>query len=130
MKNNVANFQKVVDKFLVRHRSILDVISKSQESCARINRAIAKAVTNCGCLKVKAQKQKVPAQAKLAEAKRYMKSHLEGELCESCSEIIKTEVGTTLFYLAATCSLLGLDLKEIIEQEQERISTLGIFSLT
>ncbi|HHT27849.1 MAG TPA: DUF1573 domain-containing protein, partial [Firmicutes bacterium] len=38
-------FQEAVNEYLVRHRSILDILSKLQESVARTNRAVAKAVT-------------------------------------------------------------------------------------
>ena len=51
------NFQNSVDESLLRHRSILDIITKLQESQARVNRAVAKSVTNCGCIKVEAKKQ-------------------------------------------------------------------------
>ena len=34
------NFQNSVDESLLRHRSVLDVITKLQESDARVNRAV------------------------------------------------------------------------------------------
>ena len=48
------NFQDSVDNCLIRHRSILDVLTKYTESSSRINRCIAKAVTNCGCIQISA----------------------------------------------------------------------------
>jgi len=43
---------------------------------------------------------------------------------------VETELGSSLFYTAAICSVLNLDFDEIIEKEKERISTLGIYNLT
>ena len=46
------DFQNSVNDSLLRHKSILDLITKYSESCSRVNRAIAKSVTNCGCLTI------------------------------------------------------------------------------
>ncbi len=129
-KNDNVIFQKSVDQFLIQHRSILDVITKYQESNARVNRAIAKSVTQCGCIKIKAKKQTIPSDTKLMEIHKFMNTHLEGSLCESCKEIIETELGSNLFYTTALCNMLNLDFNNIIKKEEERISTLGIYNLT
>jgi hypothetical protein len=129
-KSDNDTFQKNVDQFLIQHRSILDVMTKYQESNARVNRAIAKAVTQCGCLKINAKKQIIPSNTKLTEIHKFMDTHLEGSLCDSCKEIIETEMGSSLFYVAAICSILNLDFDDIIKKEEERISTLGIYNLT
>lgn len=131
-KDNKMNhdFQKAVDNYLIRHRSVLDVISKFQETCARSNRAIIKSVTNCGCLKISASKQKIPEDIRLADSKKYMSSHLTGEICHKCKEVLESELGSNLFYLVGICEILGLDFHEIIKKETERISTLGVYSLT
>ncbi len=129
-KNDNIIFQNSVDQFLIQHRSILDVITKYQESNARVNRAIAKAVTQCGCIKIKAKKQVVPSNTKLMEIHKFMDTHIEGSLCESCKEIIETELGSNLFYSTAMCNMLNLDFNNIIKKEEERISTLGIYNLT
>jgi len=122
-------FQETVGEFLVRHRSILDVLSKLQESSARVNRAVAKAVTSCGCVEIAAHRQEIPDDASFCHLKEFMDTHLSGSLCEGCREIIETELGQNLFYLAAFCSLLGLRMEEILEKERERISALGPYSL-
>jgi len=129
-KSDNDTFQKNVDQFLIQHRSILDVMTKYQESNARVNRAIAKAVTQCGCLKINAKKQIIPSNTKLTEIHKFMDNHLEGSLCDSCKEIIETEMGSSLFYVTAICSILNLDFDDIIKKEEERISTLGIYNLT
>jgi hypothetical protein len=129
MKETGLGFQEQVDEYLIRHRSILDILSKLQESTARVNRAIAKAVTTCGCIGVNAGKQQFPAEVGLSEIRAYLDTHLEGELCERCREAVETEIGTALFYTAGLCSVLGLDLDAIQKKEHSRIKSLGIFNL-
>ncbi|NLJ59525.1 MAG: DUF1573 domain-containing protein [Firmicutes bacterium] len=124
------SFQEAVSRCLVRHKSILDCTSKLDEASARVNRAIAKAVTTCGCLKISASRQTFPSCASYSELRNYTTSHLEGALCPDCRDVLETEIGRTLFYVAALCDLLDLDMEEVIQQEQGRLSTLGIFNLT
>ncbi|HEV8353064.1 MAG TPA: DUF1573 domain-containing protein [bacterium] len=125
-----VRFQESVSQYLLRHRSILDVQSKLTESAARVNRALAKAVTSCGCVSVAAGRQRFPADVSLKELKQFMSTHLNGELCEKCREAVETEIGTTLFYLAAMCALLGLNLRDVVEKEYDRVSALGVYNLT
>lgn len=114
---------------MVRHRSILDVITKLQESVARANRAMVKSVTKCGCLKIEADKQPIPASVSLDRIGEYVRSHLEGKMCTECIEKVNMELGKIMFYVTAACTLLNLDLKDVISDENDRISTLGIYSL-
>ncbi len=124
-------FQDTVGQFLVRHRSIIDIMSKLQESVARTNRAITKAVTNCGCVSINASKQTVPADlSSLQEVREHMASHLEGNMCEQCSEVLESEIGATLFYLTALCNVMGMNLQDVLANEYKRISTLGFFHLS
>ena len=51
-ETSCQDFQANVEKYLIRHRSVLDIMSKYQESTARVNRALAKAVTECGCISI------------------------------------------------------------------------------
>ena len=37
----VQKFQETVDEYLIRHKSIVDVLSKISESSGRANRAVA-----------------------------------------------------------------------------------------
>ncbi len=124
------DFQELVDKYLIRHRSVLDIMTKLSESTARTNRALAKAVTICGCVQISAQKQDFPADINYSELREYMQSHLEGELCESCREFVENEMGRTVFYLAALSDALGLDLDDVIDKEKKKLEALGVFSLT
>jgi len=122
-------FQDTVSELLICNKSILDLLTKSQENSARINRAIIKAVTGCGCLKINACKKKIPPDMPLEEFKQMLESHLEGTLCDSCRETIETEMGRTFFYLAAICNLLDLNMYDILLKEQKQLKTLGLFNL-
>ncbi|SFJ37147.1 DUF1573 domain-containing protein [Thermoflavimicrobium dichotomicum] len=127
--NNVLSFQQQVSELLLRHRSFLDVTSKFQESNARVNRALMKAITECGCIKVQGERQLFPQNASLSLWKKQLKTHLSGELCDHCLDIVKAEMGKNLFYLAALCNLLEINLTDVINQEANKLSTLGIFNL-
>lgn len=125
-----ADFQKTVSEFLVRNRSILDVMTKLQDSATRVNRALAKTVTSCGCLRIEASKQELPDDVSFSQVADYVKSHIEGELCPNCADVIESELGNAIFYIAATCCLLDIDMKDVLERENDRINTLGVYSLT
>ncbi|ADQ40262.1 hypothetical protein Calkr_0735 [Caldicellulosiruptor acetigenus I77R1B] len=125
----IDDFQYVVDELLIRNKSILDSLTKFSESAARVNRSIIKSVTNCGCIRINAKKQEIPIDVSLKEAKKYLKTHVEGHLCENCRDLIEKEIGSTLFYLASICNTLDLNLYDIIIKEIERMKTLGEFNL-
>lgn len=128
--NTCSKFQSTVDEYLVRHRSILDVMSKLQESTARVSRAIVKSVTTCGCIEIDATKQPLPEDASLSEISEYVQTHLEGKICPNCMDVLEEELGKTLFYLAAVCALLDMDFEKVLARENDRIATLGVYSLT
>jgi hypothetical protein len=131
MKDLICDeFQNTVAELLIRHHSILDVLSKLQEACARVHRATAKSVTGCGCISIEAKKKQIPPDASLFDLKNYLESHLRGQLCPSCREIVETEIGKTLFYLTALCNLLDLNLYDIFLKEHKKLSTLRVFNLT
>jgi hypothetical protein len=123
-------FQNTVAELLIRHHSILDVLSKSQESTARTNRSVIKAVTSCGCIQINASKKSIPVDANLSDMKSMFDSHLKGNLCDSCKEIIESEIGRSLFYLASLCNLLDLNLYDVFIKEHKKLSTLRIFNFT
>ena len=122
------DFQSQVSKVLIRHRSILDVTTKLDEYNARINRAVAKSVTSCGCISINAKKQDYSDNT-FEEMLDTVQTHLEGDICPECAEVLEEEVGSYVFYLAALCDTLGLSLDNILNKENNRIKTLGIFSL-
>jgi hypothetical protein len=123
-------FQSTVSEYLIRHQSILDILSKSQECNAKVNRAIVKAATSCGCIKIKSEKQRFNNEVSLTEMKTLLNTHTEGTLCENCREIIETELGKALFYLTALCNTLDLSLYDVLLKEHKKVSTLRIFNFT
>jgi len=122
------NFQSKVSDVLVRHKSVLDIITKLEESSSRINRAVIKSATTCGCISINASKQKYNKET-LQEVKSHLKTHIEGDLCESCKEKIEEEIGCHMSYIASLCNTLNISLNETIEKELEHLNTLGIYSL-
>ncbi len=128
------NFQNSVDECLLRHRSILDILTKYQESQAKVNRAVAKAITNCGCVTLSAEKQSIPEDfdsedASLTKLSQCLNTHIKGELCDNCREVIEREIGNNLFYLTSLCNTLDLNLYDILIKEYDKINTLGKFNL-
>ncbi len=121
-------FQEQVDNVLIRHRSILDIITKLNEYTSRINRAVVKASTSCGCIEIHASKQNFNKDS-LEEMKNSMQSHVIGNLCPGCKEILLEEMGAYLFYLAALSNALGVNMSDALFKEYNNIKTLGLFSL-
>jgi len=121
-------FQNSVNDSLLRHKSILDIMTKYTESSARVNRAIAKAVTNCGCIEISAKKQNLPEDDSLDKMSQCLDSHIEGELCENCREVIEREMGNNLFYLTSLCNDLNVNLYDVLLKENDKINTLGKYT--
>ena len=130
MEQLTDQFQSTVKSLLIRHQSILDILSKGQESSARVNRAVVKSVTSCGCHAVNARKKPVPPDASLADLKELLNSQLEGFICDNCRDIIEVELGKQLFYIAALSNALDISLTDVLYQEREKLQTLTIFNLT
>lgn len=122
------DFQEEVSRVLIRHKSILDIMTKLDEYNARINRAVAKSVTSCGCISINATKQDYSKDS-FGDNLDSVDDHLEGKICNSCKDIIEKEMGSYVFYLAAMCNTLDLNLEQLLQKEYETIKTLGIFSL-
>jgi len=122
-------FQYTVLELLVRNKSILDSLTKYQDSNARVNRAIIKAVTQCGCIRINARKQSFPEDKDFEEVRKGMSTHLEGTLCDNCRDMIEKEIGKNLFYLASICNTLDLNIYDILIKEHERVKMLGKYNL-
>jgi len=127
------DFQNSVNESLLRHRSILDIMTKLQETEARINRAVAKTITNCGCVQVDASKQikpdKLDIDTSIEDLKEHFQTHMKGEVCDNCRDVMEREIGNHLFYLTSMCNLLDLNMYDILLKELDRINTLGKFTL-
>jgi hypothetical protein len=124
------DFQNQVSDLLLRHRSLLDVMSKFQDSNARVNRSLTKAVTECRCIEVHTGKQTFPDDNLKEMAKTNLHTHMSGELCEHCREVVTEEIGKNLFYLTALCNLVDVPISNAIDKESKKLSTLGIFNLS
>lgn len=122
-------FQYTAQELLVRNKSIIDLITKFQDSNGRVNRGIVKSVTQCGCIKIHAKKQTFPEDGDFDEIQSSMKTHLEGKLCNNCRDIIEKDMGRNLFYLASLCNTLDLNLYDVVLKENERIKMLGRYNL-
>lgn len=123
------DFQNSVDDSLLRHKSILDIMSKYTESTARVNRAITKAVTSCGCIRINADKQPMfDTDLSIENLTDSLKSHVEGELCDNCRDVVEREIGNSLFYLTSLCNLLDLNLYDTLIKEYDKVNTLGKFT--
>ncbi len=123
------HFQDSVGELLVRHKSILDVLTKYQESQSRVNRAVVKAVTSCGCIEIISKKQNFDEEVTLQDLKNYMDTHLKGGLCDNCRDVIEKELGNNLFYIAALCNELDINMYDVLLKEYEKMHTLGIYNL-
>ena len=87
MNSTCENFQEQVSKVLIRHKSILDMMTKLDEYNARINRAVAKSVTSCGCISINATKQDYSKET-FEEMLDSTKTHVEGNICDGCKEVL------------------------------------------
>src|SRR5690625_419327 len=121
-------FQEQVSDLLIRHKSILDIMTKMEEYNSRISRSVAKSVTSCGCITIETKKQDYIGES-YEEIANSTSSHLNGNLCENCKDVVDTEIGSYLFYLSALCNTLDLDLQDIMSKEYDKNFTLGIYSL-
>ncbi|MVP02284.1 MULTISPECIES: hypothetical protein [Paenibacillus] len=127
---SLKDFQDQVGELLLRHRSLLDVLSKVQQSSAGVNRSVTKSITECGCIEVNAKKQSYSPEMTLDQAKDELQTHLEGNLCEHCMDAVAAEIGKHLFYLSALSNLLDVNLEKVLEDESKKCTTLGFFNLS
>jgi hypothetical protein len=125
----IDEFQNTVQELLFRNKSIIDSITKFQDSNARVNRSIVKAVTQCGCIKIDATKQDMPEDGDFEQVHDAMKTHVKGKLCENCRDQIEKELGKNLYYMASLCNTLDLNLYDVIIKEQDRVKMLGQYNL-
>ncbi len=123
------DFQYSVQEMLIKDKSILDLITKYQDSNARANRTIAKSITQCGCIKVHAKKQNIPEDGDLKEIQQSMKSHIEGKLCQNCRDMLEKDLGSNIFYITALCNALDLNIYDIFLKEFDRIKMLGKYTM-
>ncbi|GGG10607.1 DUF1573 domain-containing protein [Paenibacillus aceti] len=127
---SLHSFQDQVSELLLRHRSLLDVMSKMGQTNAAAIRSVTKAITECGCIELHATKQDFEPGMDLEQAKETISKHVQGELCENCRDVITNELGRSLFYMSALCNSLGIEMDEIVERESQKCATLGLFNMS
>jgi len=130
MEQLTDQFQSTVKSLLIRHQSILDILSKGQEASGRVNRAVVKSVTSCGCHAINAHKKPIPPDASLADLKELLNSQLEGTICDNCRDIVEAELGKQLFYMASLANALDISLSDVLYHEYKKLQTLTVFNLT
>ena len=112
------DFQIVVEEYVERNKNLLDTMSKYQTASSRLNRAVTKAATQCGCISLTGRKRSGQA-----------KTGVEGKLCKNCREAIEKEMGDVLFYHAAMCNALGLSIYDVMLKEKQTLFARGEYSL-
>ena len=125
----VDDYQSIVSDLPVRNRSVLDVTSKFMVSASKVNRAVLKAATNCGCIKIETKKQNLDSNIDYEEMLKLMDTHIKGGICYECRDKIEKEIGNTFFYITSLCNALNISIYDVILKDKESISTLGSYGL-
>lgn len=125
----VDQFQYTVQEMLVRNKSIVDQLTKFQDSNARVNRTIVKSVTQCGCIQINAHKQPFGDESEFEEVSTPFETHISGALCENCRDLVDKEIGSNLFYMASLCNTLDINLYDVLLKELNKVKMLGKYSL-
>ena len=115
------DFQNSVSELILRHRSIIDITSKMQEANARIQRAFAKAVTQCGCISIEATKN--------TDYNSLSPDHIRGVLCSECRDTLEKEIGNYLFYLMAFMNSTDINCYDVLIKEIQHINLLNKFNI-
>lgn len=130
MKNNtIEGFQNTVANLPTRHKSILDILTKYQDSSSRVNRAVVKSATSCGCISIVAERQEYPEGLTFDRMNELLDDHVEGKLCGNCRNALIKELGNHLFYLTKLANTFELKLDDVLIKEIDTLSVLGKFSL-
>lgn len=127
---HLKNFQDQVSELLLRHRSLLDILSKYDQSNSSVHRSTIKAITECGCIEINAKKQNYDETMTKEQVTDILDTHLTGKLCEQCKDVVSSELGKNLFYMSALCNLLDINLEEVVTNESNKCSTLGFFNMS
>lgn len=122
---NIELFQDTVRLSLAFNKGILDTLTKHQQACAALSRAVVKAASSCGCIKIQATPQRVPPSTELNNLADMMDTHITGKLCQRCTENIEHEISTSLYYLAAIGNAFDIDIQKVILSEAYRSGLLG-----
>lgn len=122
------DFQNKVALLIARNNNLLDILTKYQDSCAKSCRTAIKSATGCGCIKICAEKTPFDINAIKNLSPKEL-SGTEGTLCPDCKDRLESEIGESLFYLAAICNALEMSMKNIMKREINNVEILGKYSL-
>ena len=126
MKKILSSVQELVGDVLMRYRSVLDVMRNSSNlTVASI--VLSSAATQCGCIKICTEKQNYGDDIEKSDA--MLSTHITGELCPRCREVLAKEAGEELYYFTALLNIFGIELKDLLKTETEHMETLGKFML-
>lgn len=128
LEERLGDFQSEVSRSLLRHKSVLDIVTKMEEYNARVVRAVTKAATMCGCIEIHATKQAFEADS-LEDLAKSLSTHVTGELCPACREALEVEMGSYLFYMVALCNTFDIKMSEVLNAEYVNTKMLGLFSM-
>ncbi len=128
LEERLGDFQSEVSRSLLRHKSVLDIVTKMEEYNARVIRAVTKAATMCGCIEIHATKQAFEADS-LEDLAKSLSTHVTGELCPACREALEVEMGSYLFYMVALCNTFDIKMSEVLNAEYVNTKMLGLFSM-
>jgi len=127
--NTIEGFQSSVANLPTRHKSILDILTKLQDSGSRVNRAVIKSATSCGCISISADKQKYSEELTFDSMNDQLDDHVVGKLCRNCQTALIKELGNHIFYLTKLANTFELSLHDVLLKEIDTLSVLGKFSL-
>ena len=120
---------KNIIKYIKKHNIDTPLLLPLMEEYnSRMNRAIAKSCTMCGCIEINAKKQQYDGET-FEESLKTISSHVKGELCPVCKENLEREIGSYLFYLMAMCNSFGIEISDVLDREYLNTKTLGFFSM-
>ncbi len=119
----LEEFQYLTEEQLKRNSSLLDLMTKTETTGGKINRALSKAITHCGCIRLDAQTHQ---RAELTSKER---AQIKGTLCDTCREELEKVIGEHLFYLTGLLGPLDLSLYDLFLTELGRQKTLGKYNL-
>ncbi|TCT14385.1 hypothetical protein EDC18_106189 [Natranaerovirga pectinivora] len=115
--------QFLVEEYECINKSILDQITKLSEYSNKINRSIIKACTQCGCLKIEGKK------LDFETAHDELDTQCYGNICPDCKEFVEKNMGSCLYYLAALCNTLDLNLYDILLKEVKKVDLLRKYNI-
>ncbi len=119
----LEEFQYLTEEQLRRNAGLPDLMTKLETTGGKINRAVSKAMTHCGCIRYGSEK---PLEEEHSAKER---AGIGGDLCETCREEFERAVGEHLFYLAGLLGALDISLYDMICAEISRQKMIGKYSL-